>query len=135
MFFFQPFFHALNSQDPRIRVLPHYAVDESMLSPDGVTLLEPHATTYMTFLAHQIADLIGFFESRHHRTRWDVIITEDPNLNRTQMTPPPLTWGTPNTSGTWNSHHSTPRNSDEPEKPRYGVRLTMISTNIKNFCL
>jgi hypothetical protein len=112
----------MNTRDPRVRVMPHYAIEESWLSPDGLTLLEPHSSTYVTFLANQIADLICYFESRHHRTRGEVSFNDD-HLNQTQMTPPLLNWGTPNTSGNWGSQHSTPRHEDDPTKPKSGVSL------------
>ncbi len=124
-FLLKPFFHALDTRDTRVRVLPNLAIDESMLDADGETLLEPHSTSYVSFLATQIADLIAFFESRHHRSRGEVTIGDDNHLNRTQMTPPPLNWGTPNTSGTWNSNHSTPRDNDAPEKPKSGVSIIL----------
>jgi hypothetical protein len=129
----QPFFDALNTRDPRVRVLPHFAVDETMLGPDGVSLLDPHSTTYVTFLAGQIADLIAYFESRHHRANGDVTIDDRPvfHLDRTQMTPPLLHWGTPNTSGfNNNSTHSTPNTTDPPAKPQSGVCILVYFTNL-----
>ncbi len=99
--------------------MPPFHVEEAMLGPDGVTFLEPHATNYATFLASQIADLIAYFESRHHRTRGEVNL-EDPRnpLDVTQIgSPPHLNWGTPNSSGvSWNNNsvHSTPVQAGKP---------------------
>jgi len=67
-----------------------------MLGSDGVSLIDP--TPYLVFLAQQISDLIAFFESRHRRTTGEVTL-DGPAILTTQQTPPPLNWGTPNTSG------------------------------------
>ncbi len=123
---FQPFLDAMNTRDPRVRVLPQFNVVESMLGTDGTFMVEPHATSYATFLAGQIADLIAYFESRQHRSRGEVSLEERPTLNATQLgSPPLLNWGTPNTSGvSWtnNSTHSTPMRNGV-EKPMSGVKI------------
>ncbi len=116
--------HAMDTKDVRVRVLPHYSIDPSMLGPDGVTLMEPHGTAYSAFLASQITDLIAYFESRHHHTRGEVDLTSENPGNVTQVTSPPyLNWGTPNSSGaSWhNSHHSTPNSA---AKPPSGISLS-----------
>jgi hypothetical protein len=111
----------MDTKDVRVHVMPHYSINPSMLCPDGVTLMEPHGTSYSAFLASQIADLIAYFESRHHRTRGEVDLTTENPANVTQYTSPPyLHWGTPNTSGPlWdnnNSQHSTPHSAAKPGK-------------------
>jgi hypothetical protein len=122
--------HAMDTKDVRVRVLPHYSIDQSMLGPDGVTLLEPHGTTYSAFLASQIADMIAYFESRTHRTRGEVDLTTENPGNVSQFTSPPqLNWGTPNSSSaSWRntSHHST------PSKPPSGVSTDVISRTVSD---
>jgi hypothetical protein len=114
----------MNTRDPRVRVMPHFHVDEGMLGPEGTTLVEPHATGYATFLASQIADLIAYFESRQHRARGEVNLEERGPLNTTLVGSPPLLhWGTPNTTGaSWNNNsiHSTPA-KDGTGRPLSGV--------------
>ncbi len=107
----------MDTKDVRVRVMPHFPIEPTMLGPDGVTLLEPHSTAYVSFLASQIADLIGYFESRHHRTRGEVDLTGDnQGLDVSAIQSPPfLNWGTPNTSGlNNNSVHSTPKTVSKP---------------------
>ena len=58
-----------------------------MLNPDGVTLVDP--VPYVVFLAKQIADLIAFFKSRHHRTTGEVVL-DGPAIQAAQQTPPPF---------------------------------------------
>ena len=115
--------HAMDTRDVRCRVMPHYPIDQAMLAPDGQTLLEPHATSYVGFLATHIADLIAYFESRHHRTRGEVNLVDDGQAASTSINAtPPRFWGTPNTSRvSWNNNtlHSTPH--DGPSKPQSGV--------------
>ena len=67
-----------------------------MLNADGVTFVDP--VPFVVFLAQQVADLIAYFESRHHRTTGEVVL-DGPTIQNTQCTPPPLNWGTPSTSG------------------------------------
>ncbi len=105
--------------------MPPFPVEESMLGPDGVTFLEPHATAYATFLATQIADLVAYFESRHHRTRGEVNLEEQrPPLDVTQVgSPPQLHWGTPNSSGaSWHNNDSTHSTPVQAGRPISGVR-------------
>jgi hypothetical protein len=56
--------------------MPYYAIEESMLGPDNVTLLEPHQTAYVTFLAIHLADLIAYFEARQSRANGSVSIDD-----------------------------------------------------------
>ncbi len=99
-------------------MMSSYAITEDMLSPDGSSLVEPHATPYTTFLACQIADLIAYFEAREHRVRGEVTVPDNPVFDRSHISPPH--WGTPNTSGaSWAEEHSTPRQPQE--KPQSGV--------------
>jgi hypothetical protein len=120
----------MNTRDPRVRVLPHFQVDETMLGPDGLTFVEPHGTSYATFLAGQIADLIAYFDARRHRSQGEVNLEERNPLETTHFgTPPLLHWGTPNTSGgSWNNNslHSTPAHGGTG-KPMSGVTKSTIS--------
>jgi hypothetical protein len=119
----------MNTRDPRVRVMPHFPVEESMFGPDGTGLLEPHATTYATFLAGQIGDLVAYFEALHHRSRGEVNLEGQSALNTTQISSPPhLGWGTPNGSGvSWNNNsiHSTPLRPGT-DKPMSGVRSSIV---------
>ncbi len=94
-----------------------------MLGSDGLTLLEPHATMYASFLASQIGDLIAYFDARARRATGIVTLAE-PGQTPLNRTPPQLNWGTPNTSGlSWAnaSGHSTPR--DSSDVPQSGVLM------------
>jgi hypothetical protein len=128
--------HAMDTKDVRVRVMPHYSIDPAMLGPDGVTLMEPHGTSYSVFLASQIADLIAYFESRHHRTRGEVDLTGDNPNNVTQYTSPPyLNWGTPIASGgsfNNNTLHSTPNSA---AKPPSGVCALLLYHPVSFKCL
>jgi hypothetical protein len=99
--------------------MPYYAVEESMIGPDNVTLIEPHQTAYVTFLATHVADLVAYFDARQSRANGSVSIDEDR---------PPLNWGTPNNSGMNNSwqdpnlNHSTPK-----PRPLSGVQSPHLS--------
>jgi hypothetical protein len=66
----------------KIRVMPHFPVEPSMLNTDGSTLNDATMATYMTFLADQISDLIAYFTSRNIRSTGMVDLTgldEDSN--------------------------------------------------------
>jgi hypothetical protein len=105
-------------------MMSSYAITEDMLSSDGLTLVEPHATPYVTFLACQISDLIAYFEARDHRVRGDVTVPDNPTFDRSHLSPPPLNWGTPNTSGvSWAEDNPTPRHpGSAQERPQSGVK-------------
>ncbi len=99
-------------------MMSSYPILEDMLGPDGLSLVEPHATPYTTFLACQIADLISYFEAREHRVRGVVTVPDNPAFDRSHLSPPH--WGTPNTTGaSWADEHSTPRVTSE--RPQSGV--------------
>jgi hypothetical protein len=103
--------------------MSNYPILEDMLSPDGMSLVEPHATPYVTFLACQIADLIAYFDAREHRVRGVVTIPDNPVFDRSHLSPPPLNWGTPITMGaSWDGDHSTPCVTQE--RPKSGVILS-----------
>jgi len=118
--FLKPFINSLDTNDNRVRVMPHYHVEPLMLGPDGVVLVEPFSSAYATFLATQISDIMAYFESRQKRVTGEVTITDVPE------TPPPVgAWGTPG-STSWGAT-STPAGGlpdatlQENNRPRSGV--------------
>jgi hypothetical protein len=89
-----------------------------MLSPDGISLLEPYLSTYAEFLANQVADLMAYFASRNSRASGDVTVDDEspstPHGDRN------LNWGTPSTSGILSS---SLLNNNSPKGPRVDDNL------------
>jgi hypothetical protein len=108
----------MDSADPRIRVLPHFALESSMLRADGVSLHSPAKVAFRTFLAQNVPDVVAFFEARDKRTTGLVTIDENSNPELPRVpTPPAPPINTQNTRDSW----TLPEDYKTPQEPRSGV--------------
>lgn len=103
-----------------------------MLRLDGVSLNSAATVSFLTFLATQITDLVGFFDSRSERTQGEIVLDENSNLgvvNPEPMEQQPVGASTPHTPhvgtsfGSWNfpDSYSTPVVGPNPSPPISGV--------------
>jgi hypothetical protein len=82
LYSFKPFLQALDKNELKIRVLPHFPLEPAMLGTDGSSLNDEASAAFMTFLATQISDLIAYFASRNLRSTGMVDLTGvDENSN------------------------------------------------------
>jgi hypothetical protein len=109
-------------------VLPYFAVEATMVGPDGIVLVEPHRSSYASFLASQISSLLAFFEARDARTRGEVTVNDDEDTFQPPPTPPNLGWHTPSST----NRGSSGQKSTDESGPRSGVfRFTFRSCALK----
>lgn len=131
----------------KVRVLPHFPAEASMLRVDGVSLNTATTAAYLTFLATSVSDLVAYFTSRDARSTGEIHLDENSNENahtgnapgpsaqatqvpatpannqgrtgsQSQMTPA----GSQGSFRSWNfPDYSTPIASDPPVPPVSGV--------------
>ncbi len=121
---------AMESSNPRIRVLPHYSMDPGMLGKDGVSMSPASSEKFLKFLADQLLDILGYFEMRDT----PVEINLDENSNEARQTPSgskdprlqtPLSGGFNSTLGLSDSY-STPGEPRVAVVPRSGVSALFL---------
>ena len=96
----------MESSNPRVRVLPHFAMTSEMLSKDGFSMTASTIEKYRAFLADQFMDALGFFEMRQ------IPVTVDLDENS-------------NEGGSKLPATSTPGASADPQTPASGFNSTL----------
>ena len=117
--------------DPRVRVLPHFAMDTGMLSSNGTTMTSATSGNFQTFLLDQILDSLAYFEMR----RVPIEIRLDENSNEA-VSKLPTTPGAFDSSLGWSELYSTPgtsASSQDPGVPRSGVSFVCRFTLFFSF--
>lgn len=126
-YLFQPFLNSLDKGQIKMRVMPHFPMESTMLRVDGVSMTTAATASFLTFLASQISDLVSYFVSRNERSQGEVVLDENSNEPplpvqlQVQSTPPPPPMGTPGSFGSWNFPDYTTPLADPPVPPVSGV--------------
>ncbi len=126
---------AMESSNPRIRVLPHFSMDPGMLGKDGVSMSPASGEKFLQFLADQLLDVLGYFEMRD--TPVEINLDENSNeatSTEARQTPSgpkdprlqtPLSGGFNSTLGLSDSY-STPGEPRAAVVPRSGVSVQFL---------